>query len=110
MNTVLGQSELVTYVIYAIVGIIAAARITRLLVADDYPLVIRLRIWWDNHVKGPWNKLMHCPWCFGPWATLIVGALAYLCDMLDVSWVWFVVFGWFAASYATSWIVFHDED
>ena len=110
MTPILGQSDLVTLIIYAVVGIIAAARITRLVVADDYPLSIRLRIWWDKKVKGPWNKLLHCPWCFGPWATLLVGALAYGADQIDLAWLWFVIFGWLAASYATSWLVFHDED
>jgi len=110
MTPVLGQSDLVTLVLYIVVGVIASARITRLIVADDYPLVVRIRIWWDNHITGMWNKLLHCPWCFAPWTVLVVGFLAWLCDYYGLQTVWFVVFGWFAASYAAAWVVYHDED
>lgn len=109
MTPVLGQSELVTLVIYAVVGIIAAARITRLVVVDDYPLIVKARIAWDNKVRGMWNKLLHCHWCFAPWATLVVGALAYACDQWGVAYVWFIVFGWLAASYLASMVVQFDE-
>lgn len=51
--------------------------------------------------------MLHCPWCFGPWCTLVVGlwgVLSYL------HWTWWAVNDWLAASYLVSWAVFHDED
>ena len=110
MTPVLGQSDLATLILYVIVGVIASGRITRLIVNDDYPPIVKFRIWWDNHVTGLWNKLMHCPWCLGPWVTLVVGFLAWLTDYYGVQIGWWIVFGWLAASYATSWVVYHDED
>jgi hypothetical protein len=109
MTPILGQSDLVTIILYAIVGIIASARITRLVVADDYPLIVKARVAWDNNVRGLWNKLLHCHWCFAPWATLLVGFLAWLCDYHGVPVVWFIVFGWLAASYLASMVVQFDE-
>lgn len=88
--------------------ILSAARLTRLVVADDYPPTIRLRIWWDTITKdGGWSKLAHCPWCFGPWAALLIGTWGYLSNL---HWTWWVVNGWLATSYVVSWVVFHDED
>jgi len=109
MTPVLGQSDLNTLILYVIVGIVAAARITRLVVVDDYPLIVKGRIAWDNHVRGMWNKLLHCHWCFAPWAVLLVGALAFLCDYWGAQVVWFCVFGWLAASYVASMVVQFDE-
>jgi hypothetical protein len=100
-----------TYAYFAlavIVAVLSAARLTRLVVADEYPPTIRLRIWWDTKTHdGPWSKLVHCPWCFGPWAALAVGAWGYLSNL---HWTWWIFNAWLAISYAVSWVVFHDED
>lgn len=88
--------------------ILSAARLTRLVVADDFPPSIWLRIRWDTWTKdGHWSKLVHCPWCLGPWLTLLVGLWAYLSNL---HWTWWAFNGWLALSYVVSWVVFHDED
>ena len=100
------------YLYYAaavVVGVIGTARIVRLVTGDTWPPSVRIRIWWEDHTRGGWEKLLTCPWCFGPYAT--AGVLAWF--LLSDGWArtaWWVFLGWLAASYAVSWIVFHDED
>lgn len=111
MNTVLGQSELVTLLFYIGVGLLASGRLTRLVVNDDWPPVVKFRVWWDGRTQGSlWQKLWHCPWCAGPYMAALVMALAFGANALDIHLWWFIIMGWLGASYVVSWLVFHDED
>lgn len=104
------STEHLMWIAATVVGVIGSARITRLVTMDKFPLSVRLRIWWDDHVPEDtnlWNPLLHCPWCFGPWVVLVNLTAALLSDLHPA---WWLVNGWMAASYAASWIVFHDED
>lgn len=110
--TFLGLSPFWCLVITVAIGIMAAARLTRLIVNDDFPPVLWFRARWNHWTREGtrlehWNKLPHCPWCFGPWATLLVFGIGFASG-----WhvAWYLFFGWLAAAYVTSWIVFHDED
>jgi hypothetical protein len=99
-----------TVIAAVVVGVLGSARLTRLIVGDKFPLSVRLRIWWDNHVPEEtslWNPLLHCPWCLAPWVTLVTIGLAIVTDL---HWGWWLFYGWLAASYVASWVVFHDED
>jgi hypothetical protein len=96
------------YVAAAVVGILAAGRITRLITADSFPPAVKFRMWWDDRTDGTlWNPLFHCPWCFAPYASAAVLAWALLSNF---HWTWWVFNGWLAGSYIVSWVVFHDED
>lgn len=97
---------------FAVVFIVASARITRLIVADTFPPSVKLRIWYENRASGGWESLTNCPWCFGFWAVTLNAGLGWAAYALGPpAWtVWAVVNGLFAASYAVSYIVFHDED
>lgn len=87
--------------------VLSAGRLTRLLVADAWPPSIWVRTTWDRATgDGNWSKLVHCHWCFGPWATAIVGGWALLSHL---HWSWWLVNGWFALSYLTSMVVERDE-
>lgn len=89
------------------VAVLSAGRFTRLVVADDYPPTIRIRMWWDTITKdGEWAKLAHCPWCFSPWAFLVVGGSGILSHLHPI---WWLINGWLALAYVTGWVVFHDE-
>jgi hypothetical protein len=94
-----------------IVGVVGAARLTRIITYDDYPPAIAIRIWWDRVTKdGPWAKLVHCPWCMGPWVFL--GALtSFAISFLDpvLGWVWWLFWGWLDGSYFVSQYVYFDE-
>lgn len=96
------------YVAAAIVGTLGSARLVRLLVNDDYPPVVWLRMKWDRITNdGPWSKLVHCGWCASPYISAVILAWAYLSHLH--LW-WWLFNGWLASSYAASWVVFHDED
>lgn len=109
--TVIAPPDLNVYVYYGLALVtllLSAGRITRLLVADEWPPSIWVRIKWDTLTKdGKWALLFHCPWCMGPY---VAGALALWGYLSNLHWSWWVVNGFFALGYAVSWIVFHDED
>lgn len=91
-----------------IVGIVGVARFVRLVVADTFPPSVKWRMAWARITNdGPWTPLFSCMWCFAPYAVAADLAWAVLSDL---HWSWWLVNGWLAASYAASWIVFHDED
>lgn len=97
-----------TLIVAIIVGILSAGRIVRLVTADSFPPAVKFRIWWDDKTHGSlWNPLFHCPWCFAPYAVLLVGVWGLLSGL---HWSWWIFNGWLAAAYITSWVVFHDED
>lgn len=100
--------DILTNLAAIVVGIMGSARITRLIVADEFPPSIAARVWWDRVTHdGSWSKLAHCPWCAAPYVAGVDLAAALLSDLHPV---WWIVNGWMAASYVVSWIVFHDED
>lgn len=109
--TVLAPPDLNTYVYLAlalVTLVLSSGRITRLVVEDEYPPTIALRMRWDEVTHdGPWAKLVHCPWCFGPWVSAVLAAWAYVSNL---HWTWWVVNAFFALGYVTSWVVFHDSD
>jgi hypothetical protein len=113
MSPILGLSLFWTAALAALLGIVASARFTRLIVADTFPFSVRLRAWWDGRTRrgqedeSLWNPLLHCPWCFGPWVVIVNAGAGALSEFHPA---WWIVNGLFAAFYATSWIVFHDED
>jgi hypothetical protein len=92
-----------------VVGVVGTARIVRLVTADTWPPSVWARIKWEDHVRGGWEKLLTCPWCFAPYVTAVTLGWFLLSDG---GWrtAWWVFYGWLAASYAVSWVVFHDED
>ena len=90
-----------------VVGVLSAARVTRLVTQDDFPPSVRLRILWDTVTgDGSWSKLAHCHWCFSPYASAVVLASAILSELHPV---WWVVNGWLAGSYLASMVVERDE-
>jgi hypothetical protein len=98
-------------VLAVIVTVVGSARLTRVLVYDDYPPAIKLRIWWDTVTHdGPWAKLLHCPWCMGPWITLIA-VISFLASFVApwLGWAWWLFWGWLALSYWTSQYVHFDQ-
>ncbi len=105
MNPVLTSPWLLIAAVALLV--LGSARFTRLITADSFPFSVRLRIWWEDHVKEPWQPLMTCPWCFAPYVVALNMFLAWATDMHPA---WWIINGWLAAAYAASWVVFHDED
>lgn len=102
----------------AAVAIVGAARLTRLIVFDSFPPVVRLRVWYQDHVSEEWGTLVECPWCMGPWMTLVAiltwipTSLTYLLpSWLWAMWtfLWWLFYSWMALSYLVSQYVHFDE-
>lgn len=105
--------QLLTIAAAVVVGVVGSARVTRLVVADAFPPIAHFRAWWANVTsdkdgnEGSWTVLFSCPWCAAPY---IVAANMAWALLSDLHWSWWLFNGWMSAAYATSWIVFHDED
>lgn len=96
------------YTVAALVGVLSAGRVIRLLVNDDFPPTVWLRMKWDGLTKdGDWSKIVHCGWCASPYICAVILAWGLLSHL---HWTWWVLNGWAAGSYVASWLVFHDED
>lgn len=99
--------------IAALVAALGVGRVVRILIFDDFPPAIWLRIWWDTHVSvdtNPWNKLLHCPWCLTPWVMLIAaGVFVAGWFVWWIALIWWIILGWLAVSYVASIIIAYDE-
>lgn len=90
-----------------LVGTVATARLTRLIVHDTYPPAAWLRDRWRALVRnGEWSNLVDCHWCAAPYVAAVVLAAALLSDL--AAW-WWIIAGWLAGSYAAAYIVEHDD-
>lgn len=95
----------------ALITVLSAARLTRLLVADHWPPVLWFKTKWDawtdrSERRKGWWVLFSCPWCLAPWMTLVVGLWAVLSGL---HWTWWAVNGWLALAYLAAMVVYHDE-
>lgn len=100
------HSALTLLVAFAL-GVLAAARFTRLATHDTWPPVRWLREAYEARTTpGQWQELATCPFCFAPYAVLGDGAWAWLGD-LDPAW--WAVNTWLAASYLAAMVVLRDE-
>lgn len=99
-------------ILAVVVAVVGSARLTRLIVYDDYPPAQGVRNWWDKVTRnGPWSLLAHCGWCMGPWVTaftvvwFFLGVLVYPPVLI----AWWVFFGWLTLSYWVSQYVYFDQ-
>lgn len=80
-----------------VVGVIGVARITRLIVDDDYPPVLWFRTRWDRALgTSGWKQLIHCPFCVSPYVSAVSLGWAVLSDL---HWTWWLFHGWLAVAY-----------
>jgi hypothetical protein len=107
------------YLIAAVlVTIISAARITRVLVYDDFPPVAKPRAWFKVRTDSDWRLIAECGFCMLFWVTLGLVIWALLADVYshpapDYSTgtqVWWFVNGVFAASYLAASYIARDGD
>lgn len=92
----------------ALIGILSAARLARLLIFDDFPPVewLRTQILARYAEDSKWSGLWECPFCLCPY--LIAGAMGWF-YLSDGHWTWWVANGWWAASYVAAIIVAYDQ-
>lgn len=108
----------------ALVTIISAARITRVVTFDAFPPARWLRdVWGDamdaHDLTRGWAVLPFCQWCFSFWATLFVVTWADLSGVFDGEaitdsdlWAqfWWIMNGTMAASYLAAIFMTNDTD
>jgi len=91
----------------ASVGVVAAARLTRLVTKDHWPPMAFVRRKYVEATEGTeWSVLAECPFCVAPY--VVAADLAWALRS-DLDKAWWVVNGWLAASYAASLIVVRDD-
>lgn len=101
------QKDPLTAVAAATVGVVAAARATRLVTKDHWPPMSFVRRKYVELTKGTeWSVLAECPFCVAPY--VVAADLAWALRS-DLGKRWWVANGWFAASYAASLIVVRDD-
>ena len=88
-----------------VVGVVGVARLTRLLVDDDWPPSAWFRSWFQRTVPASWAILVTCPFCAAPYFAALALAWAWLTDL---HWTFWVFWGWLAGSYVASMIVVRD--
>lgn len=91
----------------AIIGTLAVARMARLVVFDEYPPMLWLRLKWFVWMgDSGWKKLMDCAFCAAPY--LAAGDMAWAWGS-DFHWSWWAFNIWWAVSYVAAIIVARDE-
>jgi hypothetical protein len=91
----------------ATVGVVGAARLTRLVTKDHWPPMSFVRRKYVEMTEGSeWSVLAECPFCVAPY--VVAADLAWALKS-DLDKRWWVANGWLAASYAASWIVVRDD-
>lgn len=93
--------------------ILGSGRLTRVLVYDDFPPAIALRMAWDRMTNdGPWTKLAHCWWCASFWVTLFCIGW-FMWGQIDgwafLNVAWWIVWGGLGLSYVAAIIIARDE-
>lgn len=92
-----------------VVGILSVARTARLLIFDDFPPVVWLRtraVALIRNENSKWTGLAECPFCLAPYLTAGMIGWAWLSDL---HWTWWLINGWWAASYLAAIVVAYDE-
>ena len=101
------QKDPLTAVAAATVGVVAAARATRLVTKDHWPPMSYVRRKYVELTEGTeWSVLAECPFCVAPY--VVAADLAWALRS-DLGRKWWIANGWFAASYAASLIVVRDD-
>lgn len=98
-----------------VVGTIAVARATRLVVHDQYPPAKWVRDWWIRVTHdGAWAVLAECPFCASPYIAAVTLAVAvaggvWRPELDTLAGWWWVLAVWAAVSYLAAMIVLRDE-
>lgn len=94
------------------VGVLAVARVVRLVVDDEYPPVLKVKEAYLRHAPLDWQPLVECPWCVAPYVALpAVLWFASLVAWPDATWnvyLWWIVNGWAAVAWAAAWLTLRD--
>lgn len=94
------------------IGVLAATRLVRLIVDDDWPPIMRARDRYVNRVSAEWAPLVECPWCVGVYVALPATLwFASLVAWPGATWnlyLWWICNGWMALAWAVAWLNLRD--
>ena len=97
---------MLVHVIAYLVGALAVARLTRLVVDDEWPPMEWVRRLWDRRTnRSSWNTLLHCPFCVSLYFGAAWLAWAWLSDL---HWSWWVASLWLSGSYLAAMVCVRD--
>jgi len=97
------------WVVASIVGILSVARTARLITYDDFPPMVWLRVRvlaWIKNEDSKWKGLLECPFCLAPY---LAAGMLFWGWVSDTDTVWWVINGWWAASYVAAIVVAYDQ-
>ena len=109
------MTDPLTYAAAALVGTLAVARGTRLVVHDSWPPMAWVRdrwIAWAGQHAPNWVLLLTCPFCFAPYAAAADLTWVLLAGLDGASWwsaAWWVANTWAAVAYVAAQVVVRDE-
>lgn len=89
-----------------VVGVLSVARTARLLVFDDFPPVRAVRERALARLNEDWSGLLTCAFCLCPYLSAGMIAWAWVSGL---HWTWWVINGWWAASYVAAIVVAYDQ-
>jgi hypothetical protein len=93
-----------------VIAVLGVGRFTRLIVHEDLPPVVWLRVNWDEAVTGSWNKLLHCHWCLSVWVSAVcIGWFVVGIWVWWIALVWWIVWGLLALAYVAAMVIERDE-
>lgn len=96
------------WVAAAVIGTLSVARTARLLIFDKLPPMVWLRAkivsWYKE--DSSWSPLWECPFCMAPYLAVGMGVWYWLGGD---NWTWWVINGWWAASYVAATYVAYDQ-
>lgn len=96
-------------------GILGVARLTRIVVYDDFPPAIWLRMTVERLLdRGPyaraWSKIVTCWWCLAPWLALVCILWWMFLVPLHPAWLyaWWAWWGMLAGGYVATMVIVRD--
>lgn len=97
-------------ILAVLVGTLFVARLTRLVVDDDFPPMNWLRSWYVRHSNADWGGLVACPFCISFWIAVVTTLVSWLSLNGDgrLDWWWWAGTTPFAAAYVAAMIVVRD--
>lgn len=96
------------WIAVAVVTIISASRITRLLTFDAFPPIRWAREKFEDKFDGTgWEIIAFCPWCMSPWVTAALVGWGYGTDW-DL--YWWLFNGAIAGAYLAAMLMVRDGD
>ena len=92
----------------AVVSVVSASRITRLLTYDKFPPIRWARDKYADLTDGSdWQLLAFCPYCMSFWVTITVVLTGWGSGWHEI---WWIVNGSLGASYLAAILMVHDGE